>query len=394
MLTTVELLLKTLNSNRDILESLFEKRNRTVYIHEVLSDISNEKLLFLEELELLNINDNIVELDNKVVDFFEEFLDTSSDVSIGDIDEQLENLSHFIGLYQNENEFILKQNNLNKIRRILKKIPAMILKNLIQLSLHVGLTYKTQTNFKNKIKELEFYQGKLKRLISIEQKVNKTLLVHKSFFVNLYDMELVQLEINLKTKLRELRISLIELQKEVTQYINRILEKISFWQHLIKLKNLKDNYELKEKTNITLLCEEKLPLSFSNSTLSAKTHLNSELLYKKEFILKVKKQIQNKKLAKPKQILSGKIDDIYFDKAKLQKNIIDTQKLNKEFLQTKYNLFEFIEFKKFNTDISFEQKIELYCKMLLEFESDYDFSSKHQVSNNTKYLLVYPKESV
>ena len=394
MLTTVELLLKTLNSNRDILESLFEKRNRTVYIHEVLSDISNEKLRFLEEVELLNINDNIVELDNKVIDFFEEFLDTSSDVSIGDIDEQLENLSHFIGLYENEVEFTLKQNSLNRIRRVLKKIPAMILKNLVQLSLHVGLTYKTQSNFKNKVNELEFYQVKLQRLIKIEQKVNKILLIHKGFFTNLYDMELIQLEINLKIKLRELRISLIELQKEVTQYINRILEKISFWQHLIKLKNLKDNYELKEKTNITTLCEEKLSLSFSNSTLNVKTQLNSELLYDKEFILKIKKQIQNKKLSKPKQLVSGKIDDIYFDKEKLQKNIINTERLNKEFLQTKYNLFEFIEFKKFNIDISFDEKVELYCKMLLEFESDYDFTSKHQVSNSTRYLIVYPKESV
>ncbi len=394
MLTTVELLLKTLNTNRDILESLFEKRNRIVYIHEVLTDISNEKLLFLEEVELLNINDNIIELDSKVIDFFEEFLDTSNDISIGDIDEQLENLFHFIGIYQNEIDFTIKQENIKKIRRILKKIPNMILKSLTQLSLHVGLTYKTQTNFKNKVKELEFYQVKLQRLIVIEQKVNKTLLVHKSFFINLYDMELVQLESNLKIRLRELRIYLIELQKDVTEYINRTLEKISFWQHIIKLKTLKDNYELKEKTNIISLCEESLPLAFSNSILNVKTQLDSELLYEKDFILKVKKLLQNKKLSKPKQIISGKIDDIYFDKEKLQKNIIDTQKLNKEFLQTSYNLFEFIEFKKFNIEINFNKRVELYCKMLLEFESDYNFTSKHQISNNIRHLVVYPKENV
>ena len=125
--------------------------------------------------------------------------------------------------------------------------------------------------------------------------------------------------------------------------------------------------------------------------LNAKTQLNTELLYDKEFILKIKKQIQNKKLTKPKQLLSGKIDDIYFDKKKLEKTIIDTQRLNKDFLQTKYNLFEFIEFKRFDIDISFDEKIELYCKMLLEFESDYEFTSKHQISNNTRYLVVYPK---
>jgi len=394
MLTTVELLLKTLNSSRGILESLFEKRNRTVYIHEVLADISNEKLLFLEEVELLNINDNLVELDSKVIDFFEEFLDTSNDISIGDIDEQLENLNHFIGLYQNEIEFILKQDNIKKIRRILKKVPNMILKSLTQLSLHVGLTYKTQTNFKNKVKELEFYQVKLQRLLVIEQKVNKTLEIHKSFFVNLYDMELVQLESNLKIKLRELRISLIILQREVTEYINRILEKVSFWQHIIKLKNLRDNYELKEKTNIESLCLNKLPLSFSNQELTVKTQLDSDLLYKEEVGIKIKKLLKNKKLGKPKQILAGVIDNLYFDKTKLQKTIIDTNRLNKDFLQTSYNLFEFIEFKKFNFEVNFDKRVELYCKMLLEFESEYNFTSKYQVSNSTKYLIVYPKEMV
>lgn len=396
MITSVDSLLRTLNSNKNVLESLFEKRNRIVYIHELLNDdLSFEKLKFLEETELIDINDDMVELSDKVIDFFEEFLDTSSgDISIGDIDEILENLSHFIGLYYNENKHLKKQEYLKKIRRSLKKIPNMILKNLKQLSIHVELTYKTQTNFKNKIKELEFYNAKLKKLLQIEQKINKTLQIEQSFFDSLYDMEIVLLEQELRLKLKDLRISLIELQKSVTSYLNKILQQVSFWQHLIKLKELSDNYEIKDKTNILELLENKVPLIFSEQTLNVKALLEQDIVYEKVFEDRALKLLKNKKLKPAKQVYSPKISKEYFDKSKLQKYVINTDILNKEFLQTNYNLFEFIEFKKFEINMEFEKRVELYCKMLLEYESDYSFKEEYKISNGIKYLLVYPKEIV
>lgn len=390
MITSVELLLKTLNSNRGILESLFEKRNRIVYLHEVLHDVSMEKLQFLEEIEFLDINSDIIELSDKVIDFFEEFLDVNTDISIGDVEELLENLSHFIGSYLNENHFSKKQEFLKKIRRILKKIPTMILKNLKQLSTHVALTYKTQTNFKNKIKELEFYNQKLQRLLMIEKKVTKTLEVEQSFFSSLYDMELLELQKELKFKLRDLRVSLIELQKSVTQYLNKVLEKVSFWQHLIRLKEMSDNYELKEKTNVEHIIKNKMPLIFSNQELTIKTQLNSELIYDNNFAEKVRKLIKNKNLKPAKQIFSGEIEALYFDESKIKKYIINSDKLHKEFLQTNYDLFEYLEFKIFNFEVDFTQRVELFCKMLLEYEHDYEFSQEYKISNGTRYLLVYP----
>jgi hypothetical protein len=269
----------------------------------------------------------------------------------------------------------------------------MVFKNLKQISFHVNITYKTQSHFKHKIKQLEFYKSKVEKLLNIEKNINKVLRQESNFFDNLYDMDIIELKLDLLDKLRELRISLISVQKDVTLYINRILDNITFWEHIIKLKEFKDNYEIKDKTNIKQIATNIQSIGLYKTAHIVKTQLNLEILEDEQIQNKIKKLIQNKTLTKPIKIQSQKIDELYFDKTQLTTTIIDSQSLNKEFLQTSYNLFEFLQYKKFKQSITFEQKVELFCKMLLEYEDDYIFKKNHKVFNNIKYLEVIPKDS-
>jgi hypothetical protein len=393
MITTVELLLKTLNNNRELLESLFEKRNRNINLFEILNEDNQSQIQYLNEANIINIIDDTVELDEKVIDFFEEYLEANTEVNIGEIDGLLEHLQRYISLYISEDNFNIKQKNLKSIRRVLKKLPNMIFKNLKQISFHVNITYKTQSNFKNKIKQLEFYKSDLLQLLNIEKNITRILRQEVNFFDNLYDIDIVQLKLDLVLKLKELRISLISMQKEVTLYINRILDNITFWEHIIKLKELKENYEIQDKTNIKQIATTIEAVGLYKTSSTIKTQINLKILEDEQIRNKIKRIIQGKKLAKPTKIQSQKIDDIYFDKTQLTTTIIDTQGLNKEFLQTSYNLFEFLQYKNFKQEISFEQKIELFCKMLLEYEDDYIFKQNHKVFNNIKYLEVIPKDN-
>ena len=393
MITSIELLLKTLNSNRDILDTLFQKRNRNINLYEILTDENSSHINFLNEGNIINISDDNIELDEKVIDFFEEFLEANDEINISDVDEQLDNLQHYISMYISEDSFSNQQIFIKRIRRILKKLPHMVFKNLKQISLHVNITYKTQIGFKNKIKQLEFYNTKLEKLLNIEQKITYILKVENSFFDNLYDIEIVQLKLDLINRLRELRISLIEVQKDVTLYINRILNNINFWEHIIRLKELKDNHEIKDKTNIHDICKDLTPIGLYQKENIIKTQLDINNFENESFRIKVNKIIQNKKLSKPTKIISGKIDDIYFDDEKLLTTVIDTKSLNKEFLQSSYDLFNFLQQKKFKQSLDFNQKVELYCKMLLEYESDYIFKDTSKIINNIEYLEVIPKET-
>ena len=393
MIADIKQLLSVLYSDRKLFESLFEKRNSLVGSHEVSSLIGEDKLEYLLTVEVLSQTDDSVELDERVLSFFEEFLETNEDVEIGDVDELLINLRYNIELYQNEkdNEHS-RERYLGKIKRILKKIPNMILKNLSLLQLHIGLTYKTQSSHTNKILELEHYKLKLDKLMNIELKVQKSLEHEESFFNVVSSHETVLLSLRLKVRLRELRVSLIELQKQVIEYINKTLHKQHFFEHIIKLKEMKSALEIKEKTNLlSLLQMETTPL-FMSKPLRISTFLDTEEVYEfgfAEMVQKLRHVLPTKKISVSKAL---ELEESFFEAEEKAQFMIDTDALHHEFLGAKKDLFSFINEKEFRVEQSLEEKITLYCQLALMYESEYLFNEDHrQKIEQYEYLLITPK---
>ena len=393
MIADINRLLSVLYSDRKLFESLFEKRNRLVGMHEVSSSIGEDKLEYLLNAEVLSQTDDSIELDERVLSFFEEFLETNEDVEIGDVDELLINLKYNIELYQNEkdNEHS-RERYLGKIKRILKKIPNMILKNLSLLQLHIGLTYKTQSSHKNKVLELEHYKLKLDKLMNIELKVQKALVHEESFFNIVSSHETILLSLRLKVRLRELRVSLIELQKQVIEYINKTLHKQHFFEHIIKLKEMKSALEIKEKTNLLELLDMQTTPLFMSKPLRLSTFLDTEEIYEfgfGEMVQKLRHIIPTQKVSVSK---AEELDESFFEEEEKAQYMINTDALHTEFLRSKNDLFSFIDEKKFDVEQNLEEKITLYCQLALMYENEYEFSEKRMKIQEYEYLYITPKD--
>ncbi len=393
MIADINRLLTILYLDRKLFESLFEKRNRLVGMHEVSNEIGEDKLEYLLNAEILSLSDESIELDERLLSFFEEFLETNEDVEIGDVDELLINLRYNIELYQNEKEYEhSRERYLAKIRRILKKIPNMILKNLSLLQLHIGLTYKTQSSHKNKVLELQHYKAKLEKLMNIEQKVQKALLSEEYFFKMISSHETVLLSLRLKVRLRELRVSLIELQKQVIEYINKTLHKQHFFEHIIKLKEMKSALEIKEKSNIlSLLQMETTPL-FMAKPMRFSTFLDTEEVYEFGFEEMVRRLKHTLPLQKPSVHRAEELDESFFEEDALEEYHVDTDALHEEFMASGMDLFAFIDTRSFPQEYSLEQKISLYCQLALMYEQDYDFSEHRLKIESYEYLEIRAKE--
>jgi len=393
LIADINRLLSVLYSDRKLFEALFEKRNRLVGTHEVTSLVGEEKLEYLLNTEVLYETDEAIELDERILTFFEEFLETNEDVEIGDVDELLINLKYNIELYQNEKDNAhSRERYLAKIKRILKKIPNLILKNLSLLQLHIGLTYKTQSSHKNKILELEHYKLKLNKLMNIEAKTQKALGHEEGFFNMVSSHETVLLSLRLKVRLRELRISLIELQKQVIEYINKTLHKQHFFEHIIKLKEMKSALEIKEKTNILeLLHMETTPL-FMSKPQRISTFLDTEEVYEfgfSEMVSKLRYIIPSTKTLLSK---ADVLDDSFFEAEEEATFMIDTDALHLEFLNSQTDLFSFINKKDFDVEQNLEEKITLYCQLALMYESEYEFDEKKRMKVDPyEYLYITPK---
>ncbi len=394
MISDINRLLSILYSDRKLFESLFEKRNRLVGIHEVTNEIGEEKLEYLLSAEILSHTDESIELDERVLSFFEEFLETNEDVEIGDVDELLINLKYNIELYRNEtdNEHS-RERYLAKIKRILKKIPNLILKNLSLLQLHIGLTYKTQSSHKNKVLELQHYKSKLEKLMNIETKVQKALVHENHFFSVVSSHETVLLSLRLKVRLRELRVSLIELQKQVIEYINKTLHKQHFFEHIIKLKEMKSALEIKEKSNILSLLEMETTPLFMSKPQRFSTFLDTEEVYEfgfEDMVQKIRHMVPMQKLSVSK---AESLDESFFEAEDELLYRIDTDALHSEFLGSKSDLFGFLDAKEFQVEQDLEAKITLYCQLALMYESEYDFSDERRKIEQYEYLVITPKET-
>lgn len=389
MISDISRLLSVLHSDRRLLESLFEKRNRLVGFHEVCAEIGEERTEYLINAEILNHTDESIELDERVLSFFEEFLETNEDVEIGDVDELLINIKYNIELYQNEKENEhSRERYLGKIKRILKKIPNLILKNLSLLQLHIGLTYKTQSSHKNKILELQHYKAKLEKLMNIEVKVQKALSNEGHFFNVVSSHESVLLSLRLKVRLRELRVSLIQLQKQVIEYINKTLHKQHFFEHIIKLKEMKSALEIKEKSNILSLLEMQTTPLFMSKPMRISTFLDTEEVYEfgfEEMVQKLQYVIPSQKLSLSK---AEALEESFFEDEEKTRFMIDTDVLHEEFMLSQSDLFSFIDEKEFSVEQSLEEKITLYCQLALMYEAEYEFSETRMKIEQYEYLII------
>lgn len=364
-------------------------------MHEVANEIGDDKLEYLINTEVLSLTDESIELDDRVLSFFEEFLETNEDVEIGDVDELLINLKYNIELYLNEKENEhSRERYLGKIKRILKKVPNMILKNLSTLQLHIGLTYKTQSSHKNKVLELTHYKTKLEKLMNIEEKVQKALSYEDYFFNMVSSHETVLLSLRLKVRLRELRVSLIELQKQVIEYINKTLHKQHFFEHIIKLKELKNTLEIKEKSNILSLFETETTPLFMLKPERFSTFLDTEEVYDFGFEEMVQRLQHMIPLQKASSSKAEELDESFFEAEDETQFLIDTDALHKAFMDSRTDLLSFIQSREFEVEQSLEQIITLYCQLALMYENDYEFSDECRKIEQYEYLLITPKEKV
>jgi hypothetical protein len=73
--------------------------------------------------------------------------------------------------------------------------------------------------------------------------------------------------------------------------------------------------------------------------------------------------------------------------------MIDTDALHREFLNSKEDLFGFLDAKAFKAEQDLEAKITLYCQLALMYESEYDFSDERRKIQQYEYLVITPKET-
>ena len=389
-------LLNTLSRGNKILAEMFEKRKllyKYDYALDILDGDKDNVVKLLLSKNIIRQNGNLLELDDQFLKFFEEILEVNEEINTSYIHESIRQVKdEYMLYYLQATSDSERFKYLKDVKSALRKIGRTTMRNIVDLNRNIENAFKTEPNYKTKLSKLENHKLKLEAIqqmiVQTEKLLNEDEL---TFFKTATDEELKHIKTELILNLTESRQNLIETRKQIIEYINQIKYQSKFIEKLKQLKYLRDQFEIKHKTNINEVLSNTHSLAFEMkpfySLKLSLENLQRDDIYQliKKISSKYKSGIYTKKLA-AENLSSEEL------KSETEKEIhINLHELKKNFATSGKHLFDFIYEYQFPREVSFAERVTIYCQMISIFEEEFEVSENFEKQDNIEFALVYPK---
>ncbi|HEX7413408.1 MAG TPA: hypothetical protein VF411_05125 [Bacteroidia bacterium] len=393
-------ILSLLYYNRDVVDFLFGNRD-TITVNELLNreDISQEQYQKLIAHDVLYEHQQVVGLNDSVIAMFEDFMEIG-EVTPSFISDYMNELKRNIRYYQEGNEYRF----LRSIKKYLKRIGGAIGKEIIKLQKNVDDTYKNEGNYRIKLQKLEDYRLKRDTIIEFINRADEMIEETRKLFELTNDLELYGIVSSLRSILIENLDYLIEIQTDITDYINKIQFQLDVYKKVQRIKEVKDHGQLYYKTNFKEVVEGLNPLGF-NGIKAPRTKISVEFLYTDEGHMLCRRIADKYKITR---LMARKLADklpANFKDHRIETFVkLDTQTLLEKFIKQSKNLFEFLmdfKFPKSLGNVSFEERVTLFVEISMEFDKQLDFKyvlNSYGYEDDKKqkrkigYTLILPKK--
>ena len=391
-------LLTTLNREKKLISELFANRKKFDYKYAMalaLTDYDEDKIRALIDYQVIRRNGDTVELDTVYLDFFENVLDINEEINTAYINENIGSVKENIQYYFNETNENRKRAYLKQIKYTLRKTGIITLKSVIDLRRNVENTFKNEPNYKNKKLKLENLDRKRRHIKTlIDQTLKLIREDHETFFKTATDEELNGILTGLKELIRESAHNLIEIEKQIIDYLNQIKRQGAFMEKLRKVKYLRDHFRLRAETDIEQVLASRHDTLFEPRTPEP-LKLSVDRLNTDPKAMEIIRKVaaRQRKRRNFQRQTAGKIATELLTPAVEEEKIIHLEELKNQFLPTGYHLFEFIMQYPFDEEMDFEERVNLFGQMASRFEEELDIRDTYQRIGNVEFALIYPKSS-
>jgi hypothetical protein len=394
--TSIKELLSTLVREHKLLTEMFEKRKTLSYKYDlalVMVDYNEERIQYLISHSVLRQNGSFLEIEEQFKDFFEQVLEVNEEINTSSINSNIQNVKENILYYLKENNEIRKYDYLRKVKNALRKIGNITLRNVVDLKRNIDNTFKNEPTYTIKKLRLEILDKKRIDINSfIEQTYKLISEEEQSFFKSALDDELNRVITQLKLQLNECRHNLIEIQKQIIEYLNQIKYQSGVIEKLRQLKYLKDQFTIRADTNIDSVILKNDDVIFeANPSYPLKLSLEYLQSDNEAYtsILKIAKRI--KSVIKIKLPLAGKISSEYLQPNVEEEIQINLEEVRNSFIASGNNLFDFVLAYNFEKELSFDEKVTVYCQLISQYDSSFALTEKYNSQQEIEYAMVYPK---
>lgn len=394
--SNIKELIAALKREEKLLSEMFTKRKALTYKYEYaleMVDFDDAKIQYLIDRSVIRKNDNYLEIDDVFLHFFEQVLSVNEEINISYINDNIQSIKENIDYYLEENNENRKYNYLRTTKNTFRKIGIITLRNVIDLRRNIETTFKNEPNYKIKKSKLENLDNKRKAIVElIKQTENLIYNEEHTFFKTAIDEELKRVIVELKQRLDESTHNLIEIEKQIIDYLNQIKYQSGFIEKLRKVKYLKDQFTIKAETNIAGLLNSKHAIVFEpNPITSLKLSLDYLTSDENAFesIKKIAKRVNIKANFVP--LIADTISNEYLETEIEEEISIDLEEVKNNFIATSNNLFEFVINYDFLKEVSFNERVTIYCQMVSQYETLLNITNDYKCNNEIEFTMIYPK---
>lgn len=389
-------LLSTLSRGHKLLAEMFEKRKSLSYKYEYALEVldnNDDTIQLLLSKDIIRQNGVFLELDDQFLQFFEQILEVNEEINTSFINENIRQVKdEYMLYYLQANSDSERYKYLKLVKSTLRKVGRITIRNILDVNRNIENTFKTEPNYKIKLLKLENHKLKLVAIQQLIEQTEKLITEDElTFFKTAADEELKLITIQLRLDLTESRQNLIETRKQIIEYINQIKYQSKFIEKLRQIKYLKDQFEIKAKTNIVEIVANIKAAAFDpKPTYPLKLSLDG--LQDDEVRKSIEKIYErNKPGIRPFIQVAEGISAEYLNQVTEIEVAVNLDEVKNNFSASGNHLFDFVMNYKFKREVPFEERVTVYCQMVSMFEEEFEVTEHFNRYDEIEYAMVYPK---
>lgn len=401
---SIEELLKVLGREKELLKEMFAKRKSLSFRRDLAEDLvdgDSRRLELLLEYGVLRQNAGFLELEESYLRFFEDVLQVNEEIAISSVKDYIDTLNEQIGYWLKETNPRRKLSYHRAVIRMLYNIAGATVRSTVDLKRNVDTVYKNEPNYlikKEKLVHLDQKHDAIKALIVECERVMDE--GQKAFFSSAMDGALRQAVDEVSVSLNDAYHSLIEINRQILEYLNLIEYQNRLLQKIRTLKYLRDQLTITEYTDIRrrALMESPVwmdPLPRYRLKLSLDVLLNDD-----EALSVLKTAAQRKKSGALGRSAAGPISPEFLESASRKVEMVNQQEMYNLFRAQGKDLFSFVAGFEYKVPMDDEQKLVLFCQLStlysegLQIEAGKREESRMTLREKTfvvEHPIIYPR---
>lgn len=385
MLSREKVLLKHMFTNRKGVNVRYDAVRELV-------EYKEDRIRYLIEYGVLHDSGEFLEMEDVYLQFFEQVLDVSEQISVASVKESIDALNSAIEYYQMESSEKRKYDYLRQIRRMLRNIALTTFRNVIDLKRNIDNTYKNEPNYRIKKEKLIRLDEKRRGIAElIQQTENLIDDARAGFFRIAMDVGLSATVRDVKLQLSDAYHNLIELDRQIIGYLNLIEYQSRLLEKLRRVKYLRDQMVLESQSNVNLVLNGIQPVWMENRPKYT-LKLSLEFLRNTDEGLEALRALTHK-LRTGAVARKRKADPLsadFLDQREQVHDAVNVQELKNAFLASGEHLYAFIQNYNFHKHLSREDKLVLFCQIASQYLPELSVTDRIAVDEDVEYPLIFP----